>query len=318
MVRADISNQWDVATPSVLRILWRVLFLWVGVLPQTALAHELEGYWALKIEGKNLMVMDIRHSGGKLEGRFVRPRGLNLMNGLFKISDPAEQQDILMDAKGNGAALALTFRSEDGRLSVFNAIEDESGDLCLAVADIPAEAGIGPWIFKRIDGFQHIFTGWRADRSYVLGDTGRQSREIEELYSLDQRALQHAARPGSSSEAELRSERIIKVKRLLVGGGIGIGSDYRKAAFILQHGSSEEDFLLAHTLAVVALAKGDAEAVWIAAATLDRYLQSVGKAQIYGTQRQSSDGSVIKPSDSTTVPEALRAQLGASSQVKRP
>jgi len=35
---------------------------------------------------------------------------------------------------------------------------------------------------------------------------------------------------------------------------------------------------------LVAAAKGDQGAAWIAAATLDRYLQSVRQPQIYGTQ----------------------------------
>jgi hypothetical protein len=39
----------------------------------------------------------------------------------------------------------------------------------------------------------------------------------------------------------------------------------------------------------VALSKGDREARWIAAATLDRYLTTVGKAQIYGTQFDRND-----------------------------
>ena len=40
---------------------------------------------------------------------------------------------------------------------------------------------------------------------------------------------------------------------------------------------------MAHTLAMVAVARGDADARWIGAATLDRYLQAIGRPQVYRT-----------------------------------
>ena len=56
------------------------------------------------------------------------------------------------------------------------------------------------------------------------------------------------------------------------------------AAFIFQHGNNSEDCLFAHILAMEAVLKGSDEAKWIEAATLDRYLQSIGQAQVFGTQ----------------------------------
>lgn len=53
---------------------------------------------------------------------------------------------------------------------------------------------------------------------------------------------------------------------------------------MFQHGDLPDDYLKAHALAVVAAARGKSEAAWIAAATLDRYLQHIGQPQIYGTQ----------------------------------
>jgi len=37
------------------------------------------------------------------------------------------------------------------------------------------------------------------------------------------------------------------------------------------------DYLLAHVLASVAVAKGDSKSLWISAASLDRYLQLIGQ-----------------------------------------
>ena len=70
--------------------------------------------------------------------------------------------------------------------------------------------------------------------------------------------------------------------------------------------------LLAHTLAMVALKKGRPDAIWIAAATLDRYLQNIGKPQIYGTQFQTPNGpgrTTQEPYDRATVSDALRDEL---------
>lgn len=82
--------------------------------------------------------------------------------------------------------------------------------------------------------------------------------------------------------------RRVQTRALLDAGALRTGEDYRAAAFVFQHGSTPEDYLLAHTLAVAATARG-ADGSWIAAATLDRYLQTTGKPQIYGTQTRKTN-----------------------------
>ena len=81
---------------------------------------------------------------------------------------------------------------------------------------------------------------------------------------------------------------------------------------MFQHGDLPEVYLKAHTLAVVGAARGKEEAAWIAAATLDRYLQSIGQPQIYGTQYQcrgNSDWSQ-EPYRRDLLPDALREATG--------
>jgi hypothetical protein len=53
--------------------------------------------------------------------------------------------------------------------------------------------------------------------------------------------------------------------------------------FVFQHGSQPDDYLLAHVLAMTARAVEPPCGIWIGAATLDRYLHSIGKAQVFGT-----------------------------------
>lgn len=88
----------------------------------------------------------------------------------------------------------------------------------------------------------------------------------------------------SLSEGMADAERQAEVRRLLADTRVRTGADYARAAFILHHGKTADDYLLAHVLATAAQAQGSPDGAWIAAASLDRYLQATGRPQIYGTQ----------------------------------
>jgi len=75
-----------------------------------------------------------------------------------------------------------------------------------------------------------------------------------------------------------------RVHEMLNEGMVRTNNDYTWASFIFQHGSTPDDYLLAHALAMVAASRGDKVGRWIAAATLDRYLQSIKQPQVFGTQ----------------------------------
>lgn len=110
--------------------------------------------------------------------------------------------------------------------------------------------------------------------------------------------------------------RRVQTRALLDTGALQTGEDYRAAAFVFQHGSTPEDYLLAHSLAVAAVAQGSPEGAWIAAATLDRYLQMTDKPQIYGTQtRKTRDApATLDPYDRALIPDSLRAVFGVPPQ----
>jgi len=74
------------------------------------------------------------------------------------------------------------------------------------------------------------------------------------------------------------------LRTMLSAHQITSGDDFLAAAFIFQHGDNAEDCLFAHILAMEAMARGTASARWIAAATLDRYLQYIEQPQVFGTQ----------------------------------
>lgn len=110
--------------------------------------------------------------------------------------------------------------------------------------------------------------------------------------------------------------RRARTKALLDSGALQSGDDYFHAAFVFQHGDDASDYLLAHTLAVVAIARGRQDATWIATAALDRYLQRIGQKQVFGTQYLRKEGEpwTQEPYDRTLVSDRLRAALGVPDQ----
>jgi hypothetical protein len=124
---------------------------------------------------------------------------------------------------------------------------------------------------------------------------------LRRVYEQDQ-----AHRGDEAGDAKRREY----VRQLINRGEIRTGLDYYYAAFIFQHGQKPDDYLLAHVLAVTAVNKGVHNAMWLSAATLDRYLHSIDQPQVFGTQfgslRDNRDDQ--QPYDSSMLSDAIRAQ----------
>ena len=106
--------------------------------------------------------------------------------------------------------------------------------------------------------------------------------------------------PGNISAEEYYRHgdaRRAEIRKLLEEGKVVSGEDFSDASLIFQHGQTPGDFLFAHILAVEALIRGGSADKWIAAATLDRYLQSVNQPQVFGTQYtgEKSTANIPKP-----------------------
>jgi len=130
--------------------------------------------------------------------------------------------------------------------------------------------------------------------------------------------------------------RRAEASKLLAASELKTAEDFRDAAFIFQHGSDPNDYLLAHILAIEAILKGDVSSKWLAAATLDRYLQAIGQKQVFGTQYLSNGYSFLlthkadpkamnspeanrqgwtqEPYDRTLVSDLLRGGFGVPDQ----
>lgn len=99
------------------------------------------------------------------------------------------------------------------------------------------------------------------------------------------------------------------VRKLLADGKLQSGKDYNFAALIFQHSGDSADLILAHALAVTAVAKGEGNAKWLAAATFDRYLHSIKQPQVFGTQlfRDAGGPWSMEPYDRTALSDSVRA-----------
>ncbi len=118
--------------------------------------------------------------------------------------------------------------------------------------------------------------------------------ELRRLYAEDQ-ADRSPILPPNELIPRDRS-RLRRVKELFAANGLRTANDYYHSAMILQHGEAPEDFLLAHEFGVVAMATGrmDPKTRWLAAASEDRFLMSIGRAQRFGTQFHSEGAGPVR------------------------
>ena len=137
--------------------------------------------------------------------------------------------------------------------------------------------------------------------------------EMAAMFAADQ-----APRAGAGTAVDWAAvaaeddARLARTRALLDAGALRTGNDYFHAATIFQHGATPRDYLMAHTLALIAASRGRSDAPWMAAASMDRYLLSIGQPQIYGTQFRTPDrlNTTQEPFDRTLVPDALREAMG--------
>jgi hypothetical protein len=111
---------------------------------------------------------------------------------------------------------------------------------------------------------------------------------------------------------------------MLAAGEIRTGDDFRDASYIFQHSDKPDDCLFAHILAMEAVFRGTTAARFIAAATLDRYLQFTKQPQVFGTQYITDPkapipihtaaspfqfGRTLEPYNESFLPDAVRTDF---------
>jgi hypothetical protein len=146
--------------------------------------------------------------------------------------------------------------------------------------------------------------------------------EIHQMFIDDQADRHGLPRSGPSQEVmqkmmERDAKRLKRTREIYYQGGLKTGRDYLDASLIFQHSSTADDYLLAHVLSVVAIAMANKDddwlmnARWLSAATLDRYLQSIKRKQVFGTQYSKNDKQVwiYDEYDDALLTDAIRKAL---------
>jgi hypothetical protein len=131
-----------------------------------------------------------------------------------------------------------------------------------------------------------FLTGLYADGTML--QVGAQSQadnpELARMYTEDQSDRKDADKIGWEKISARDATRLARAKELYQGDALKTGADYYHTAMLLQHSHESSDYLLAHELCILAIAKGEERAKWLAAATEDRFLMDIGRPQRFGTQ----------------------------------
>lgn len=286
-----------------------------AALPARA-ADDPAGRWALHAGGKTLVVLDLKpRKDGGWAGTIERPTRMQITDkGFTEITGP-----VVHRAVRSGAAtveghelIAVGVRPGDTDLYVFRVSPEGYAEL--GFKGFPME----PLLFVRAAADEKVAGSWAADRLYAQDRDYPSNAEMAAMFAADQAAR---ANPGQIDWAKVAPEdarRRVETKTLLDSGRLRSGADYYHAAFVFQHGDQPDDFLMAHVLATIAVSRGRPDATWIAAATLDRYLQRIGRKQIFGTQYVTRDGTTtLEPYDRALVSDALRAAMGVPPQAEQ-
>jgi hypothetical protein len=111
-------------------------------------------------------------------------------------------------------------------------------------------------------------------------------KTVHQIFVEDQDDSQGPDGPRFTEEEYHQRVKVreVTLREMLASGEMKTGDDFTDAATIFQHGNTAGDCLFAHILAMEAMARGTPAARWIAAATLDRYLQFTKQPQVFGTQ----------------------------------
>jgi hypothetical protein len=138
------------------------------------------------------------------------------------------------------------------------------------------------------------------------------NQELRQIFDEDQSDRRRWNSLDLAKVAERDRAHDKRVREILAAGGARFADDFYHAAMIFQHGVNVEDYRLAHELCLkaIALEPRHGGALWLAAASKDRELMTLGKPQLYGTQMRAANGWYERYPVDPSVTNAERARWG--------
>ena len=112
--------------------------------------------------------------------------------------------------------------------------------------------------------------------------------DLTRLFEQDR--TEHGPVGSTDPDKGRDAKRAGQAREIIADGTMHSGPDYYHAAQLVLRGGTSADYLSAHEMAVAALALGQVDARWVAAASEDMYLVSIGQPQRFGTQAKQSNG----------------------------
>ena len=203
----------------------------------------------------------------------------------------------------------ISFRNADGNwtnpVKLSNVVNSDRQERFPAISPDGKFLFFTRWITR---GNEDVF--WvRSDIITELKDSLMDNQELHELFQSDQ-----ADRTNHLSSEERNfndSIREARVYELLDSNKVITATDYNNAALIFHHGEDSVAYAMAVKLMKKSIELDSTRNKWFVAVIMDRYLLSINKPQIYGTQyKRLEDGKVIKENmDTTQITDAERIEF---------
>lgn len=304
-----------------LRCLYLLLFLSFattgGVRAQET--PDFAGVWVLKLANRPFIVVTlapVRGSKSEFAGSLVRPEhfSTNDVRHFSNIQGPVVAYPIVRTSlKENCVAFTVQNPADKSDEDDFQLCLSGQGHAVLKFDAMPFE----PLPVSKEKEPLAVFTDWDRSRTYLFDDNHLPNAEMQQIFEQDQKDREPGVgKINWEKVGKADAERRTATQTLLAMGKLHTGSDFERAAVVFQHGDKPDDYLLAHTLALVALARGQSSALWIASATMDRYLHSIHQSQIYGTQFNTNPNEPVTqdPYNRALISDSLRRELGVPPQ----
>jgi hypothetical protein len=281
---------------------------------------DLDGNWVLRIGNRAFLELTLKTlQGASYSGTLTRRQHFSSAAGgaFSNINGPLVHYPIVRSTiKEN--CLSFTVQNPANKSDEDNFKFCATGQSTATLS--PDFPGLEPWPLTKEDAPVTIATDWDSAKTYYLDDSDISNSEMQKISEADQKDRQ----PGLGKidwtvVGKADAARRQATGKLLADGKLHTGEDFERAAFVFQHGDTSNDYLLAHTLAMIAIARGRPSALWIAAATMDRYLNSIHQPQIYGTQffTPPHQPTTQDPYNRSLISDALRRYLDVPSQAKQ-
>jgi hypothetical protein len=298
-----------------------LLFITVGGAAAQS-PESLRGTWALQVEGRNLLVLELEAGSRGFSGTLQRPTAIVLTPSSLGMSFSGVQSPIytsqVKQVRSTPDGVVFSYAPPNTAAKEF-LLQVRGSDVVQFAFD-PSDAD-GPSVtLTRAARSTVVASDWAQGKTYfVRAPAPAPNAELAAIFTADQADRQAGLGIDWSRVGPRDEVRRKRVREMLDEGLLRAADDYFNAAFVFQHGGKPEDYLLAHSLAMASMALGRADASWIATATLDRFLQNIDRPQIFGTQYAAPSGGPVTQGkyDAALVPDSLRVVLGVPTRAQQ-